>query len=110
MKKSKFTEQQIAFALKQNELGTSVEVARLVGHEFDFVKWNFANVELSTSAARRPMCRARACGAVGIRRTVAVDRFLHGFDAKIRRQRQSSRVPIRTFPSAERNARSGINE
>lgn len=41
MKKSRFTEEQIAFALKQNELGVSVEeVCRKIGiSDATFYKW-----------------------------------------------------------------------
>jgi hypothetical protein len=41
MKRSKFTEQQIAFALKQAELGTTVEVvAQLVSNQKEVVVKN----------------------------------------------------------------------
>ena len=38
---------------------------RLVGHEFEFVKWGLCGCRVIHGAARRPLCRARACGAVG---------------------------------------------
>ncbi len=55
MKKSKFTEQQIAFALKQNELGTSVEeVCRKMGiSEATFYNWKKKFAGLGPSELRR---------------------------------------------------------
>ena len=52
MRKSKFTEDQIAFALKQNELGTSVdEVCRKMGiSEATFYVWK---KKYSAASARR---------------------------------------------------------
>jgi putative transposase len=55
MKKSKFTEQQIAFALKQAELGTPVEeVCRKVGvSEATFYNWKKKYGGLAPSELRR---------------------------------------------------------
>jgi putative transposase len=55
MKKSKFTEQQIAFALKQAELGTPVEeVCRKVGiSDATFYNWKKKYGGLSPSELRR---------------------------------------------------------
>lgn len=55
MKKSKFTEEQIAFALKQNELGTSVEeVCRKLGiSEATFYNWKKKFGGLGPSELRR---------------------------------------------------------
>ena len=55
MKKSKFTEQQIAFALKQAELGTSVEeVCRKVGiSDATFYNWKKKYGGLGPSELRR---------------------------------------------------------
>jgi putative transposase len=55
MKKSKFTEEQIAFALKQAELGTSVvEVCRKMGiSDATFYAWKKKYGGLGTSELRR---------------------------------------------------------
>ncbi len=55
MRKSKFTEDQIAFALKQNELGTSVEeVCRKMGiSEATFYVWKKKYGGLGPSELRR---------------------------------------------------------
>ena len=55
MKKSKFTEEQIAFALKQAELGTSVEeVCRKMGiSDATFYNWRKKFGELGPSELRR---------------------------------------------------------
>ncbi len=55
MKKSKFTEQQIAFALKQNELGTPVEeVCRKLGiSDATFYNWKKKFGGLGPSELRR---------------------------------------------------------
>lgn len=55
MKKSKFTEQQIAFALKQAELGTPVEeVCRKVGiSDATFYNWKKKYGGLTPSEMRR---------------------------------------------------------
>jgi putative transposase len=55
MKKSKFTEQQIAFALKQAELGTAVdEVCRKLGiSEATFYNWKKKYGGLGPSELRR---------------------------------------------------------
>jgi len=55
MKKSKFTEQQIAFALKQVELGTSVEeVCRKLGiSDATFYNWRKKYGGLGPSELRR---------------------------------------------------------
>jgi putative transposase len=55
MKKSKFTEQQIAFALKQSELGTAVdEVCRKLGiSEATFYNWKKKYGGLGPSELRR---------------------------------------------------------
>ena len=55
MKKSKFTEDQIAFALKQAELGTSVEeVCRKMGvSEATFYNWKKKYGGLGVSELRR---------------------------------------------------------
>ena len=55
MKKSKFTEQQIAFALKQAELGTSVEeVCRKMGiSDATFYNWRKKYGGLGPSELRR---------------------------------------------------------
>lgn len=55
MKKSKFTEEQIAFALKQNEVGTSVEeVCRKLGiSEATFYSWKKKYGGLGPSELRR---------------------------------------------------------
>lgn len=55
MKKSKFTEEQIAFALKQAELGTSVtEVCRKMGiSEATFYAWRKKYGGLGPSELRR---------------------------------------------------------
>lgn len=58
MKRSKFTEDQIAFALKQNELGTSVdEVCRKMGiSEATFYVWKkkYANLGATSKRELRP--------------------------------------------------------
>jgi putative transposase len=55
MKKSRFTEEQIAFALKQNELGVSVEeVSRKMGiSEATFYNWKQKYGGLGPSELRR---------------------------------------------------------
>jgi len=55
MKKSRFTEEQIAFALKQNELGVSVEeVSRKMGiSEATFYNWKQKYGGLGSSELRR---------------------------------------------------------
>lgn len=55
MKKSRFTEEQIAFALKQNELGVSVEeVSRKMGiSEATFYNWKQRYGGLGPSELRR---------------------------------------------------------
>lgn len=55
MKKSRFTEEQIAFALKQNELGVSVEeVSRKIGiSEATFYNWKQKYGGLGPSELRR---------------------------------------------------------
>ena len=55
MRKSKFTEDQIAFALKQNELGTSVdEVCRKMGiSEATFYVWKKKYSGMGQSELRR---------------------------------------------------------
>ena len=55
MKKSRFTEEQIAFALKQNELGVSVEeVSRKMGiSETTFYNWKQKYGGLGSSELRR---------------------------------------------------------
>lgn len=55
MKKSKYTEEQIAFALKQNELGTSVEeVCRKMGiSDATFYNWKKKYGGLGPSELRR---------------------------------------------------------
>ena len=55
MKRSKFTEQQIAFALKQAELGTSVEeVCRRIGiSDATFYNWKKKYGGLGPSELRR---------------------------------------------------------
>ena len=55
MKKSKYTEQQIAFALKQAETGTRVaEVCRKMGiTEHTFCRWKKKYGELTGSELRR---------------------------------------------------------
>jgi len=55
VKKSKYTEEQIAFALKQNELGTSVEeVCRKMGiSEATFYNWKKKYGGLGPSELRR---------------------------------------------------------
>ena len=55
MRRSKFTEEQIAFALKQAELGTSVkEVIRKMGiTEQTFYRWKRKYGGLGTSELRR---------------------------------------------------------
>jgi putative transposase len=55
MKRSKFTEQQIAFALKQAELGTSVEeVCRKIGiSDATFYNWKKKYGGLGPSELRR---------------------------------------------------------
>lgn len=55
MKKSRFTEEQIAFALKQNELGVSVEeVSRKMGiSEATFYNWKQKYAGLGSSELRR---------------------------------------------------------
>ena len=55
MRKSKFTEDQIAFALKHNELGTSVdEVCRKMGiSEATFYVWKKKYAHLGVSELRR---------------------------------------------------------
>ena len=55
MRKSKFTEDQIAFALKQNELGTSVdEVCRKMGiSDATFYNWRKKFGGLGPSEVRR---------------------------------------------------------
>ena len=55
MKKSRFTEEQIAFALKQNELGVSVEeVSRKMGiSEATFYNWKQKYRGLGSSELRR---------------------------------------------------------
>jgi putative transposase len=55
MKKSKFTEQQIAFALRQAESGTSVvEVCRKMGiSEATFYRWKQLYVGLMPSEVRK---------------------------------------------------------
>ncbi len=55
MKKSRFTEEQIAFALKQAELGTKVEeVGRKLGiSDATFYKWRQKYGGLSPSELRR---------------------------------------------------------
>ena len=55
MKRSKFTEEQIAFALKQNELGTSVEeVCRKMGiSEATFYVWKKKYGGVGPSELRR---------------------------------------------------------
>ena len=55
MKKSKFTEEQIAFALKQNEVGTSVEeVCRKMGiSDATFYNWKKKFGGLGPSELRR---------------------------------------------------------
>lgn len=55
MKKSRFTEMQIAFALKQNELGVSVEeVCRKMGiSDATFYKWKQKYAGLGPSELKR---------------------------------------------------------
>lgn len=55
MKKSRFTEDQIAFAIKQNELGVSVEeVSRKMGiSEATFYNWKQKYGGLGSSELRR---------------------------------------------------------
>jgi putative transposase len=55
MKKSRFTEEQIAFALKQNELGVSVEeVSRKMGiSEATFYNWKQKYGGLGSAELRR---------------------------------------------------------
>jgi len=55
MKKSRFTEEQVAFALKQNELGVSVEeVSRKMGiSEATFYNWKQRYGGLGPSELRR---------------------------------------------------------
>lgn len=55
MKKSKFTDEQIAFALQQNEAGTSVsEIARKLGiSEQTFYRWKKRYGGLAPSEVRR---------------------------------------------------------
>lgn len=55
MKKSRFTEEQIAFALKQQEVGTSVEeVCRKMGiSDATFYKWKKKYAGLGPSELRR---------------------------------------------------------
>jgi putative transposase len=55
MKKSRFTEEQIAFALKQNELGVSVEeVCRKMGiSDATFYKWKQKYAGLGPSELKR---------------------------------------------------------
>ena len=55
MKKSRYTEEQIAFALKQNELGTSVaEICRKLGiSEATFYKWKQKYAGLGPSELKR---------------------------------------------------------
>lgn len=55
MKKSKFTDEQIAFALQQNEAGTSVsEIARKLGiAEQTFYRWKKRYGGLAPSEVRR---------------------------------------------------------
>ncbi len=55
MKKSRFTEEQIAFALKQAELGTKVEeVCRKLGiSDARFSRWRQKNGGLGPAALRR---------------------------------------------------------
>lgn len=55
MKKSRFTEEQIAFALKQNELGVSVEeVCRKMGiSDATFYKWKQKYSGLGPSELKR---------------------------------------------------------
>ncbi len=55
MKKSRFTEEQITFALKQNELGVSVEeVSRKMGiSEATFYNWKQKYGGLGSSELRR---------------------------------------------------------
>jgi putative transposase len=55
MKKSRYTEEQIAFALKQNEVGTSVgEICRKLGiSEATFYKWKQKYAGLGPSELKR---------------------------------------------------------
>lgn len=55
MKKSKFTDEQVAFALQQHEAGTSVsEIARKLGiAELTFYRWKKRYGGLAPSEARR---------------------------------------------------------
>ena len=55
MKKSRFTEEQITFALKQNELGVSVEeVCRMMGiSDATFYKWKQKYAGLGPSELKR---------------------------------------------------------
>ena len=55
MKKSRYIEEQIAFALKQNEVGTSVaEICRKLGiSEATFYKWRQKYAGLGPSELRR---------------------------------------------------------
>ena len=56
MKKSRYTEEQVAFALKQAELGTSVaEVCRKMGvSEATFFRWKQKYGGLGPSELRKP--------------------------------------------------------
>ena len=56
MKRSRFTEQQIAFALKQQEVGTPVdEICRKMGiSDATFYKWKKKYSGLGPSELRRP--------------------------------------------------------
>lgn len=83
MKKSKYTDEQIAFALKQAELGTSVdEVCRKMAiSDATFYDWRSAKspkeviprgrpggLRIQHSTKRRPLrARPRACGGWQIR-------------------------------------------
>jgi putative transposase len=55
MKKSRYTKEQIAFALKQNEVGTSVaEICRKLGiSEATFYKWKQKYAGLGPSELKR---------------------------------------------------------
>jgi putative transposase len=67
MKKSQFTEQQIAFALQQAESGTSVEeVCRKMGiSQATFFRWKKVYGGLMPSEVRKlSSCRKRICGCV----------------------------------------------